>query len=314
MADSPAVPPDGLAEPGEALAELGAARDDLRVVDLGPPGSPFTAGFARRYPGRYVGSAEEPAAGADRALAWASDGSVTVLCGPAARVVLHAFGPLRGLLARARAPILCVATDGGWTGSDPAMLEDLPLLRGLPGISVVVPADRATARTAVGLLVATGGPGYLRLSPELNPRLGPGSFAIGRARELRAGGDLAILAVGPPVALALAAADSLAEVGLAARVLDLASLAPGDAKAVLRAARDTGALLTLEEHQAATGVGPWVAALTAENAPVPVRRLGVPDLWGPRGAPERGRAEVGLTLEAVRDEAWELLRMKGKVQ
>ena len=314
MTDPPRPLADGLDPPGAALAGLGGVRPDLRVVDLDAHGSTFTRRFASEFPDRYVQASGDLAAGVARAVALISEGGPVVLAGPAEGVVVHGFAPIRRLLARRLSPLLLVTTDGGWTSSEPAVLEDVALLRGVPGLKVVVPADARTARSALDLLGRTEGPAYIRLSRELVDRVGDVPFEIGRARELRAGVDLAMMAVGPPVALALQAAGALAEVGLATRVLDLASIAPCDEKAILRAARDTGAVLTVEEHQAATGVGALVAALTAENVPVPVRRLGVPDLPGRQGPPGGGRAALGLTLDAVRDEAWELLRLKGKVQ
>ena len=132
-------------------------------------------------------------------------------------------------------------------------------------------------------------------------------------RELRSGQDLTIVAIGPAVGRALETATALARVGVAARVLDLASVKPLDGKAVLRAARETGAILSLEAHSALTGIGSMVAAYTSEEYPVPVRRIGSSGSFpGTPGAPSND--PYGLTPEHCLEEAYELLRARGKVQ
>ncbi|MCI4360778.1 MAG: transketolase family protein, partial [Thermoplasmata archaeon] len=122
------------------------------------------------------------------------------------------------------------------------------------------------------------------------------------------------VAVGAMVARALDVAEELHRVGVEARVLDLASVKPFDQKALLKAARETGAILTMEEHSVLTGVGSLVAAATSENYPVPVRRLGVPDLFGESGDPWTLMDRYGLSKERALEEAWDLLKMRGKVQ
>jgi transketolase len=166
----------------------------------------------------------------------------------------------------------------------------------------------------LGWLPSSLSPAYLRLTELPAPPTGGPDWEIGRARVVREGADVGLLAVGTMVARALAVAEELAKVGLSARVLDLASVKPIDLKSILRAARDTGALLTLEEHLLANGVGTQVAALTAENYPVPVRRLGIPDLAGPAGTGTSALDALGLSRERIVEETWELLRLKGKVQ
>jgi transketolase len=297
-----------------ALADAGATGRDLRVIDLEDEPSRFTRPFRERCPDRYE-HVRAPAAEAMRKAAdLARAGGPVVVSGPSDRVAVDAYPVFRREAARPRLRVTLVSTDGGWVRSDPAVLEDAALLRGVPGLALVVPADARTAAAALGAILRLDGAAYLRLGPTLPTQLGEVPFEIGRARQLRDGTDLALLAVGRPVELALDAAEALGRVGLSARVLDFASLAPIDEKAVLRAARDTGAVLTLEEHQALTGLGVTVAALTAEHAPVPVRRIGAPDLFGRGGDADQGPADLGIGLEAALEEAWELLRLKGKVQ
>jgi transketolase len=194
------------------------------------------------------------------------------------------------------------------------MVEDIGLMRGLPGMTVIVPADAPTTRAATFAVHDRPGPAYVRLTRENLPTVTDGSFAIGTAAELRPGTDLTIVAVGALVARGLEVAEELAAVGVSTRVLDFASVKPFDEPALLRAARDTGAILVLEEHSVLTGVGALVASTTGENYPVPVRRVGVPDVFGESGDPWALLDRYGMSLERIRDEAWELLRLRGKAQ
>jgi transketolase len=194
------------------------------------------------------------------------------------------------------------------------MLEDIGLMRGLPGMTVLVPADAPSTRAATLAIVEFDGPCYVRLTRENLPTVTDGDLRIGRANEIRAGGDLTIIAVGAMVARALDVAEELHRIGIETRVIDLASVKPFDEKAILRAARDTGAILTMEEHTALTGIGALVASATSENYPVPVRRVGVPDLFGESGEPWTLLDHYGLSKDRALEEAFDLLRLRGKVQ
>ena len=194
------------------------------------------------------------------------------------------------------------------------MMEDIGLMRGLPGMTVIVPGDAPTTRSAIRAVAGFRGPAYVRLASGDFPTVTDGAFAIGRANELRVGSDLTIVAIGTLLAPALAVADELRRVGISARVLDLASVKPVDVPALLRAARETGAMLVLEEHTVETGIGALVAATTSENYPVPVRRVGVPDVFAPIDDSRSGLDPLGLSISRIMDEAWELLELRGKVQ
>lgn len=302
---------------GEALLALATEDRSVVVLDTGrfPPAwaGPLRAGFPDRFHLRDAASSELVAEAAELALAghvvFANDYALYAagrsydqvrerLCGPHANVKL--VGSHAGLL-------------GGLGGPAAPMLEDLGLMRGLPGMTVVVPADAPSTRTAARALGAAEGPAYLRLSAERLPTVTEGRFRLGQAEELRAGTDLTLVAVGALLERALDVAAELHRVGIEARVLDFASLKPCDEKALLRAARETGAILTLEEHSVLTGLGALVASTTAENYPVPVRRLGVPDLFGERGAPGPLLDRYGLSKERALEEAWELLKLRGRV-
>jgi len=309
------APPPLLPVPGlhEGLLAAGDRDASLWFVEAGPAEGSGPSPFATRFPTRHavvpareadvVGTvAERSAAGAPGFVA-SSWPFLTEAAYPA--LVRTVVVPRRNVKLVALPP---EPEDRGPT-PPLAVRDDLSTMRALPSMTVVAPADGPTVRTATLALAERLGPAYLRLPSGDAPPVTDGEFAVGRARELRAGSDIAIVVWGAMVSRGLAVADELARVGLTARVLDVASIKPFDEAAILRAARDTGAVLVAEAAPLGTGVGTWVAAMTSENFPVPVRRVGLPDVWP---APPGSLDESGLSVERLRDEAWELLRLRGK--
>ncbi len=303
---------------GQTLVELGAADPNLVVLDADLSGSTRTSLFGQRFPDRFfnVGVMEPTMMAIAAGLAL---GGRTVFASSFSVFAAgQAYNAVRQSIAYNRANVKIVATHGGLLvgadGGTHQMVEDLGLMRGLPGMTVIVPADAPTTRAAVRAVAARDGPAFVRLTRENLPVVTDGTFEVGKAPELRPGSDLTIVAVGALVARALEVADDLATVGLSVRVLDFASVKPFDEPALLRAARETGAILVLEEHSVLTGVGALVASTTSENVPVPVRRVGVPDVFGESGDPWALLDRYGMSKERIRNEAWELLRARGKVQ
>ncbi len=304
---------------GRALVELGEGDRAVVALDTDPVGPIGTPWFREKFPDRYVRVDADGPAVMSAAADLARGGRVAFASTLAGTAAGPAYPAIRRSIGYDRANVKIVALHGG-VSADPAdgrygMFEDLGLMRGLPGMTVVVPADAPATRAAVTELTRHAGPAYVRLGAGDLPVVTAGTFRLGRAEELRAGGDLTIVAIGGLVARALDASEELAKVGVSTRVLDFASLKPFDEAALLRAARETGAILALEEHSVLTGLGAAVAATTAENYPVPVRRVGVPDVFvASEAGAEPALDRYGLSLERVRDEAWELLRLRGKVQ
>ncbi|MGA8302504.1 MAG: transketolase C-terminal domain-containing protein [Thermoplasmata archaeon] len=302
---------------GHALVELGERDPRLVVFDADHSGATRTALFGQRFPDRFfdVGAMEQSMM--SMAAGVAMEGRTVYASTLAVFAAGEAYHFVRQSICSRGASVKIVATHGGLAGGGDGamsqMVEDIGLMRGLPGMTVVVPADAPTARAATVAVAERAGPAYVRLTREELPVVTDGSFAVGHAPELRAGSDLTIVALGALVSRALEVAVDLAQVGVSARVLDFASVKPFDEPAVLRAARDTGAILVLEDHSVLTGVGALVAASTAENYPVPVRRVGVPDLFGESGEAWALLDRYGMSAERIRDEAWELLKSRGKV-
>jgi transketolase len=302
---------------GKALVELGERDPRLVVFDADLSGSTRTMLFGQRFPDRFfnVGVMEQSMISM---AAGVSMGGRTVYASTFAVFAAgQAYNFVRQSICYNHANVKIVATHGGLLvgadGGTHQIVEDIGLMRGLPGMTVIVPADAPTTRAATFAIAERPGPAYVRLTRENLPVVTDGTFVLGRAAELRAGSDLTIVAIGALVGRALETAEELAQVGLSVRVLDFASVKPFDEPALLRAARDTGAILVLEEHSVLTGVGALVAATTSENYPVPVRRVGVPDVFGESGDPWALLDRFGMSKERIRDEAWELLKIRGKV-
>jgi transketolase len=313
--------PDGTGRPLEAVAEelleLGTADPGLLVVEGNPARPNPTRLFQRRYPERAFDlGAMEPAM-VTLAAGLALEGRAVVASSLAVALAGRSYAELRQSVCYNRANVKLLATraglQAGGDGGTVQIVEDVGLMRGLPGMTVVAPADAPSSRAALRAIAALDGPAYLRLPGELAPTIGGAPFRLGEARELRPGADLTLVAFGAMLPRALAVAEELHHVGVEARVLDFASIKPFDEKALVKAARETGAILTLEEHTVLTGLGGLVAATTSENYPVPVRRLGVPDLFGESGEPSELLDRYGLSVERGLEEAWELLKARGKV-
>ena len=302
---------------GQTLVELGDRDPSIVVLDADLSGSTRTALFGKKYPDRFfnVGVMEPTMMTIASGLAL---GGRTVFASTFAVFAAgQAYNAVRQSVCYNRANVKIVATHGGLLvggdGGTHQMLEDIALMRSLPGMTVVVPADAPTTRAAVQAIAAFDGPAYVRLTRENLPVLTDGQFALGQANQLREGSDLTIVAIGAMLARALDVAETLHQSGIEARVLDFASIKPADEKALVRAARETGAILTMEEHNVLTGLGTLVASATATGYPVPVRQVGVPDLFGESGDPWKLLDNYGLSEKHALDEAWALLRQRGKV-
>ncbi len=316
------VPPS-VARPLEAFCGgLGTAAERDPTVGLwaaGPTSPPELLRSIPLRPGRFEDQSGRATEAVLKAAGPAAKDGPLFVTVPLGIATGGAYVPLVEGVVRPRANVKLVGVPTSASlvpGGPPANASeegDLARLRGLPGVVVAAPADGPSVRTVTLALAAHDGPAYLRLPSPDAPVVTDGAFEIGRAEERRAGRDLTLVGYGSTLARLLEVADELARVGISARVLDVASLKPFDEAAILRAARDTGAILVAEEASVLTGIGPLVAATTAENLPVPVRRVGIPDVFV-EGDPTDRLDRYGLSLDRLRDEAWELLRLRGKLQ
>jgi transketolase len=201
----------------------------------------------------------------------------------------------------------------GEDGPSQMGIEDVALACALPNFVVLVPADEHETRAATRAMARHLGPAYMRTGRPKFPLIyEEGSpFTIGVANLLRSGDDVALIANGLMVSRALQAAESLAQEGIEARVLDMHTVKPIDREAVIAAARETGAIVTAEEHLAAGGMGSQVARVAAENCPVPVKMVALEDTYAQSGKPEELLEEYGLTAEHIVACAKEAISLKG---
>lgn len=288
----------------EALAELMAA--DERVWCLDGDTGLFDADAFGPAKDRYVnlGIAEHNLIGTAAGLAAA--GMVPYVNTMAAFAATRALEAVKVDVAYNALPVRIVATHAGLAaghlGPTHHALEDLAVMRALPGCTVVVPADADQAVEAVRATADLPGPVYLRLGRGPTPPLpGPGAFAVGRAQWLRRGTEVALVACGPyPVLAALEAADALAGRGVEATVLNLHTLAPLDADALVEAASGTAGVVTVEEHWRSGGLGGAVAEVLGERAPARVLRVGMPETFAEAAGGQRDLlARYGITAAAV---------------
>ena len=290
----------------DALCQLAAADPRIWVV-CGDLGYSILEPFIERFPDRYVnaGVAEQNMTGLAAGLALA--GKIPFTYSIANFPVMRCLEQIRNDVCYHRLPVKVVAVGGGFTygaqGYSHHGVEDLAVLRCLPAMTVVAPADPLETLAAVRAVAAAPGPCYLRLGKAKEPKVHQGAidFQLGRALTVRAGSDLTLISTGGMLQNTVAAAELLAARGLAARVLSMHTVQPLDIDAVAAAAQQTGALLTVEEHTIRGGLGSAVAELLAEAGwRVAFRRLGVdPDRHSPNGSRDFLLAHHGLHPEGI---------------
>ncbi|MCC7175693.1 MAG: transketolase family protein [Bryobacterales bacterium] len=297
----------------QALEELASADPRIVVVTNDSIGSSNITNFRKRFPERFVnvGIAEQNLIGVSAGLA--NGGKTPFVCGAACFLTGRSLEQVKVDLGYGRANVkLCGMSSGmayGALGPTHHSIEDLAWTRVIPNLAIVVPADPEETRQAVHAIARTDGPVFLRVSRMPVPAVHPAGyqFQIGRAAVLREGTDVTLIANGTMVSRALAAAGMLGEEGIQARVLNLSTLKPLDREAVISAAGETGAIVTVEEHSIHGGLGSAVAEAVVSAAPAPMRILGVPGVFAPTGPTPWLFEHFGLTAQGIRDAARELV-------
>lgn len=297
---------------GEALIKLVDEGMDIMAVDADLCGSTTTAKFGAAYPDRLfdVGIAEQNMIGVASGLALTGR---TVFTGSFAVFGTgRCWEQIRNTVCDSGLNVKICPTHAGITvGADGAThqaLEDIALMRVLPGMRVLVPADYASAAAAIRLAAATPGPFYVRLGREPLPEVYDEGFTcdVAFANVLREGSDISIMACGVEVAQALAAADALAAEGISVEVVDVMSVKPLDEETIIASAAKTGRVLTVEEHSIYGGMGSAVAELLGEKHPVPVTRLGL-TTFGQSGDAAELLAYYGLDAAGIAARVREVL-------
>lgn len=302
---------------GEALRDLGASNKDVVVLDADLSKSTKTSVFAQAFSERFfdMGIAEQNLMGTAAGLAAA--GKIPFASTFAIFATGRAYEQVRNSICYPRLNVKIAATHAGLTvgedGASHQALEDISLMRGLPHMTVIVPADAAETRAAVAFAAAYRGPVYIRLGRMAVPAVfgDDYEFQHGRAVTLADGKDVTLMATGIMVSRARQAAQALYEQGLTARVLAVATIKPLDSEAVAAAARDTGAVVTCEEHSIIGGLGSAVAETLAEHCPAPLERVGVRDTFGESGRPEELLDKYHLAVADIVQAARRAIARKG---
>ena len=301
---------------GETLAELGAENSNIVALDADLSGSTKTGVFAKKFPERFfnMGIAEANMVGTAAGLA--AVGKIPFVSTFAIFAVGRAWEQVRQSVAYPKANVKIVATHGGVTvgedGGSHQSVEDIAIMRAVPNMTVIVPADGIETKGAIRAAAAYKGPVYVRLGRNKVPTIFPPDhrFEIGKGCEMRAGHDMTFVTTGLMTAPAIAAAEVLEKEGISARVVHIATIKPIDQEIVLKAARETGAIVTAEEHSIVGGLGGAVAELLVEGHPVPVKRVGVHDRFGTSGKAEELLKYFGLTSEDLVEAAREIVQKK----
>jgi len=290
---------------GEALKELGGKNKNVVVLDADLSGSTKTAVFKKEYPERFfnVGIAEQSLMGTAAGLA--TTGKIPFASTFAMFASGRAFEIIRNSICYPKLNVKIAATHAGLTvGEDGAThqaIEDISIMRSIPNMVVLNPADAVETRQCIMKAAEYNGPVYIRLGRSKVPTIFDDNynFEIGKGVELKSGKDVTIIATGVMVAKALEASEALEVEGISARVINISTIKPIDKDIIIKAAKETKAIVTAEEHSIIGGLGSAVAEVLVEDCPVPMKRVGVDDTFGESGTGEAVLEKYGLTSENI---------------
>ncbi len=289
---------------GAGLVELGAEYDNLLVLDADLAAATKTGAFKKAYPDRFFDCGIAEGNMMSIAAGLATTGKIVFASSFAMFAAGRAFEQVRNSIGYPHLNVKIGATHAGISvGEDGAThqcCEDIALMRTIPGMTILNPADGREAIAAMRAAVEMQGPVYLRFGRLAVPVVTPDEpFVIGKGQTLRDGDDVTIIATGLMVNEALIAAETLAEEGIKARVINMATIKPIDRDIIVKAATETGAIVTAEEHTVIGGLGSAVAEVVAETKPVPVVRVGVEDTFGQSGPAVDLLKLYGLSAENI---------------
>lgn len=296
---------------GKALVEMGAENPNLVVMDADLSKSTMTAEFSKAYPARFfnMGIAEQNLYGTAAGLAL----SGKVVCASTFAMFAsgRAFEIIRNSIGYTGANVKVCATHAGITvgedGASHQTFEDLALMRTIPGMTVVNPSDGVSAKKLLKQVVGFEGPAYVRLGRAAVPVFydEAAEIRLGKANVLREGKDVTVIATGIMVAEAMEAASRLETEGIDVRVIDMHTIKPLDEEIIVKAAKETGRIVTAEEHSVIGGLGSAVAEVLCKKCPVRVEMVGQQDTYGESGKPDELKEKYGMTcediIEAVRE-------------
>lgn len=301
---------------GEFLVVEGARRPELVVMDADLSGSTKTKKFAEAYPERFVNCGISEQDLYAEATGIALSGHVVCASTFAMFAAGRAYEIIRNSIGYTGANVKICATHAGITvgedGASHQTFEDLSLMREIPGMTVLCPADAISAKKLLGEVVAMEGPAYIRLGrsgvPVLYSDEQTAGIEIGKGTQLRDGNDVTVIATGILVADAMEAAETLAAKGISVRVIDMHTIKPIDKDIIIKAAQETGGIVTAEEHSVIGGLGSAVAEVVVRNAPCKMVMVGQQDTFGESGKPAELLEKYGMTARSIVDAVCELLK------
>lgn len=290
---------------GKALVELGAKNKDVVVLDADLSKSTKTADFQKVYPDRFFNMGISEQDMMVTAAGLATCGKIPFASTFAIFATGRAYEQVRNSIGYPHLNVKIAATHAGITvGEDGAThqsIEDISLMRGIPGMVVINPADAEETRQAIFAAAEHYGPVYIRLGRMAVPDIHDQNykFELGKGEVIREGKNVAIIATGIMVAIAIEAADKLKEEGIEATVVNIHTIKPIDKDLIVEVAKKTGKVITAEEHSIIGGLGSAVAEVLSEEYPVKIKRIGIRDEFGQSGSPKELLKHYGLTAEDI---------------
>lgn len=290
---------------GRTLIELGKEHSNVVVMDADLAGATKTGMFKAQFPDRFFDSGIAEANMVVAAAGMSTMGLVPFVSTFAMFAAGRTFEQVRNSIGYPHLNVKICATHGGLSvgpdGATHQCNEDFGIMRTIPGMTVMSPSDDVEACQMIRAAYDYEGPVYIRLGRFPIPVYHDDSyrFEIGKAETVTEGSDVAIIATGIMVYEAMKAAETLKNEGISARVINMATIKPLDTAAVIRAAKECGRIVTVEEHNVQCGLGDAVASVLSENIPTPLRKIGVMDVFGESGTADQVLAKYGLTADNI---------------
>ncbi|WP_042196340.1 transketolase family protein [Paenibacillus camerounensis] len=303
----------------ETLLELAKDDRDIIVLASDSRGSAAMGPFAKAYPEQFVevGIAEQNIVGMSAGLA--HSGKKPFVTSPACFLSMRSIEQVKVDVAYSRTNVKLIGISGGISygalGMSHHSVQDIAVARAIPGLAIVLPADRHETKKMTEALVQYEGGVYVRIGRNAVEDVYESDeydFEIGKAVTMRQGQDVTVIATGETVRVALDAADLLAEAGMSCRVINMHTIKPLDEATILAAARETGGIVTVEEHSIFGGLGAAVAEVVVQNYPIPMKVIGIPDEPAIAGKTAEVFRHYGITAENVKEVATELIQYKGR--
>lgn len=300
---------------GRALAEFGEERKNIVVLDADVSKCTMTIHFAKKFPDRFFNVGISEADMVTTAAGFTTCGKIAFVSAFAVFAAGRAFDQIRNSVAYPKLNVKIAATHAGVTvgedGGSHQAIEDIALMRALPNMVVISPADAIEAKAAVKAAIEHNGPVYLRLGRPAQPIIfneETYSFELGKGSVIKDGNDISIISTGIMTSKALEAAAVLKEQGIDARVINIHTIKPIDKDILIKAAAETKGIVTVEDHNVIGGLGSAVAEVLVQNHPVKMKMIGIEDKFGESGTPNELMQIFGLTVENIVSSAKNLLK------